>query len=167
LEYFSNTRISTLTGPQPDKIDRYRMQEANTASLQVGGGYDSFKLVFGNFSVRLNSNLFGGAIGFGCRADRLLYQDLTSATRAVVLDSRSAVSLQVFYQQALPVLLSIDNAGGSINTSYPLLSSASKKLGPIPLDNVTAGLGYQLETSASAASRQFTPSILRVLRAIG
>ncbi len=52
LGYFSNTRISTAPGPTPDKIDLdIAVQEANTASLQVGGGYDSYSSVFGNFSV--------------------------------------------------------------------------------------------------------------------
>jgi outer membrane protein insertion porin family len=158
LGYFSNTRISTSPGPQPDKIDLdIGVQEANTASLQVGGGYDSSSSVFGNFSVG-NSNLFGGGESVSANAQiGFLYQDYSvSYTEPWFLDIPLAVSLQMFYNKLYLFSFDQTNAGGSINTSYPLTELGFKKLGPIPLDNVTAGMGYQLENIGISGITQFT-----------
>lgn len=158
LGYFSNTRISTSPGPQPDKIDLdIGVQEANTASLQVGGGYDSSSSVFGNFSVG-NSNLFGGGESVQAAAQiGFLYQDYSiSYTEPWFLDIPLAVSLQMFYNKLYLYSFDQTNAGGSINTSYPLTELGFKKLGPIPLDNVTAGMGYQLENIGISGISQFT-----------
>jgi len=158
LGYFSNTRISTSPGPQPDKIDLdIGVQEANTASLQVGGGYDSSSSVFGNFSVG-NSNLFGGGESVQAAAQiGFLYQDYNlSYTEPWFLDIPLAVSLQVFYNKLYLFSFDQTNAGGTINTSYTLTELGFKKLGPIPLDNVTAGLGYQLENVGISGITQFT-----------
>ncbi len=158
LGYFSNTRISTSPGPQPDKIDLdIGVQEANTASLQVGGGYDSSSSVFGNFSVG-NSNLFGGGESVSATAQiGFLYQDYSiSYTEPWFLDIPLAVSLQIFYNKLYLYSFDQTNAGGSINTSYPLTELGFKKLGPIPLDNVTAGMGYQLENIGISGITQFT-----------
>jgi outer membrane protein insertion porin family len=158
LGYFSNTRISTSPGPQPDKINLdIGVQEANTASLQVGGGYDSSSSVFGNFSIG-NSNLFGGGESVSAAAQiGFLYQDYSvSYTEPWFLDIPLAVSLQMFYNKLYLFSFDQTNAGGSINTSYPLTELGFKKIGPIPLDNVTAGLGYQLENIGISGITQFT-----------
>ena len=101
LGYFSNTRISTEPGPTPDKIDLdIDVQEANTASLQVGGGYDSYSSVFGNFSVG-NSNLFGGGESVSASAQiGFLFQNYNlNYTEPWFLDMPLSVSLQVFYDK--------------------------------------------------------------------
>ncbi len=158
LGYFSNTRISTAPGPQPDKIDLdIAVQEGNTASLQVGGGYDSSSSVFGNFSVG-NSNLFGGGESVSASAQiGFLYQNYNlNYTEPWFLDIPLGVSLQAFYNKLYLYSFDQTNAGGSINTSYPLTELGFKKLGPIPLDDVTAGMGYQLENIGISGINQFT-----------
>ena len=158
IGYFSNTRISTSPGPQSDKIDlEVAVQEANTASLQIGGGYDSSSSVFGNFSLG-NSNLFGGGESVSASAQvGFLYQNYNmSYTEPWFLDIPLAVSLQIFYNKLFLFSFDQTNGGGSINTSYPLTELGFKKLGPIPLDNVTAGLGYQLQNVGISGISQFT-----------
>jgi outer membrane protein insertion porin family len=158
LGFFSNTRITTSPGPQADKIDLdIAVQEANTASLQVGGGYDSSSSVFGNFSVG-NSNLFGGGESVQAQAQiGFLYQNYNiSYNEPWFLDMPLGVNLQVFYNKLYLSSFDQSNAGGSINTSYPLVELGFKKLGPIPLDNVSAGLGYQLENIGISGINEFT-----------
>jgi outer membrane protein insertion porin family len=158
LGYFSNTRITTTPGPQPDKIDLdIAVQEANTASLQIGGGYDSSSSVFGNFSVG-NSNLFGGGEAVSASAQiGFLYQNYNlSYTEPWFLDMPLGVSLQIFYNKLYLSSFDQSNAGGAINTSYPLTELGFKKLGPIPLDDITGGLGYQLESVGISGINQFT-----------
>ena len=158
LGFFSNTRITTAPGPQSDKIDLdIAVQEANTASLQVGGGYDSSSSVFGNFSVG-NSNLFGGGEAVSASAQiGFLYQNYDlSYNEPWFLDMPLGVSLQLFYDKLYLYSFDQTNAGGAINTSYPLTELGLKKIGPIPLDDVTAGLGYQLENIGISGINQFT-----------
>jgi outer membrane protein insertion porin family len=158
LGFFSNTRITTAPGPQPDKIDLdIAVQEANTASLQIGGGYDSSSSVFGNFSVG-NSNLFGGGESVSASAQiGFLYQNYNVGyNEPWFLDMPLAVNLQIFYNKLYLFSFDQTNGGGSINTSYPLTELGFRKLGPIPLDNVTAGLGYQLENIGISGINQFT-----------
>jgi outer membrane protein insertion porin family len=158
LGFFSNTRITTTPGPQPDKIDLdIAVQEANTASLQVGGGYDSSSSVFGNFSVG-NSNLFGGGESVSADAQiGFLYQNYDlSYNEPWFLDMPLGVNLQLFYDKLFLYSFDQTNAGGSINTTYPLTELGLKKIGPIPLDDVTAGLGYQLENVGISGVNQFT-----------
>ena len=158
LGFFSNTRITTTPGPQPDKIDLdIAVQEANTASLQIGGGYDSSSSVFGNFSVG-NSNLFGGGEAVSATAQiGFLYQNYNlSYNEPWFLDMPLGVNLQIFYNKLYLSSFDQTNAGGSINTSYPLVDLGFKKLGPLPLDNVTAGLGYQLENVGISGINEFT-----------
>ena len=158
LGFFSNTRITTSPGPQPDKINLdLAVQEANTASLQVGGGYDSASSVFGNFSLG-NSNLFGGGEAVSASAQiGFLYQNYNlSYTEPWFLDMPLGVSLQLFYDKLYLYSFDQTNAGAAINTTYPLTDLGFKKLGPLPLDNVTAGLGYQLENVGISGINQFT-----------
>jgi outer membrane protein insertion porin family len=158
LGYFSNTRITTSPGPQPDKIDLdLAVQEANTASLQIGGGYDSSSSVFGNFSLG-NSNLFGGGESVSASAQiGFLYQNYNlNYTEPWFLDIPLAVSMQIFYNKLYLYSFDQTNAGGSINTSYPLTELGFRKLGPIPLDNITAGVGYQLENVGISGINEFT-----------
>ncbi len=158
LGFFSNTRITTSPGPQPDKIDLdIAVQEANTASLRIGGGYDSSSSVFGNFSVG-NSNLFGGGESAQASAQiGFLYQNYNlSYNEPWFLDMPLGVNLQLFYNKLYLFSFDQTNAGGLINTSYPLTELGFKRLGPIPLDNVNAGLGYQLENIGISGINEFT-----------
>ncbi|HXZ88374.1 MAG TPA: outer membrane protein assembly factor BamA [Candidatus Binataceae bacterium] len=158
LGYFSNTRISTSPGSTPDKIDLdINVQEANTAALQVGGGYDSYASVFGNFSVG-NTNLFGGGESVSANAQiGFLYQNYSvSYTEPWFLDMPLSVSLQAFYNKLFLFSFDQTNAGFQINTGYPLTELGFKKIGPLPLDDVTAGLGYQFESVGISGLSEFT-----------
>ncbi|MBF6559760.1 MAG: outer membrane protein assembly factor BamA [Candidatus Binataceae bacterium] len=158
LGYFSNTRITTSPSAQPDKINLdLAVQEANTASLQIGGGYDSYSSVFGNFSLG-NSNLFGGGESVSATAQiGFLYQDYNlSYTEPWFLDMPLSVNMQVFYNKLFLYSFDQTNAGVSLNTSYPLTDLGFRKLGPLPLDDVTAGLGYQFENVGISGLSNFT-----------
>jgi outer membrane protein insertion porin family len=158
LGYFSNTRISTSPGPTPDKIDLdVAVQEANTASLQVGGGYDSYSSVFGNFSIG-NSNLFGGGESVSADAQiGFLYQNYdVSYTEPWFLDMPLSVNVQGFYDKLFLFTFNQTNAGFQINTTYPLTDLGLKKIGPFSMDDVTAGLGYQIESVGISGLSQFT-----------
>jgi outer membrane protein insertion porin family len=158
LGYFSNTRISTSPGPTPDKIDLdINVQEANTASLQVGGGYDSYSSVFGNFAIG-NSNLFGGGEAVSANAQiGFLYQNYSvSYTEPWFLDIPLSVTVQAFYNKLYLFSFDQTNGGFQINTGYPLTELGFKKIGPLSLDDVTAGLGYQFESVGISGLSQFT-----------
>jgi outer membrane protein insertion porin family len=148
LGYFSNTRISTEPGPTPDKIDLdVAVQEANTASLQVGGGYDSYSSVFGNFLIS-NTNLFGGGESASASAQiGFLYRDFNlNYTEPWFLDMPLSVSLSGFYDKLYLFSFNQSNLGFQINTGYPLAELGFQKLGPFSLEDITLGLGYQFET---------------------
>ncbi|HJU12482.1 MAG TPA: outer membrane protein assembly factor BamA, partial [Candidatus Binataceae bacterium] len=158
LGYFSNTRISTEPGPAPDKIDLdVAVQEANTASLQVGGGYDSYSSVFGNFIIS-NTNLFGGGESASASAQiGFLYQDFNlNYTEPWFLDMPLTVGLSLFYDKLYLFSFNQTNAGFQINTGYPLAELGFKKLGPFSLENITLGLGYQFESVGISGLTPFT-----------
>ena len=158
LGYFSSTRITTTPGPTPEKIDLdVAVQEANTAALQVGGGYDSYSSVFGNFGVS-NSNLFGGGESVSADAQiGFLYQNYdVNYTEPWFLDMPLSVSLQGFYNKLFLFSFDQTNTGFQINTSYPLAELGLKKLGPFSLEDVTAGLGYQFESIGIGGLSDFT-----------
>ncbi|HEY2846838.1 MAG TPA: outer membrane protein assembly factor BamA, partial [Pyrinomonadaceae bacterium] len=140
LGYFSNTRISTSPGPTPDKIDlEIAVQEANTAALQVGGGYDSYSSVFGNFGLS-NSNLFGGGESASASAQiGFLYQNYNlSYTEPWLFDMPLSVTLELFYNKLYLFSFDQTNGGFQINTSYPLTELGLTKIGPFSLENVSA-----------------------------
>ena len=164
LGYFSNTRISTEPGPAPDKIDLdVAVQEANTASFQVGGGYDSYSSVFGNFVIS-NTNLFGGGESASASAQiGFLYQNYNlNYTEPWFLDMPLTVSMSLFYDKLYLFSFNQTNAGFQINTGYPLAELGFKKLGPLSLEDITLGLGYQFESvGISGLSPLTTFEILR------
>jgi outer membrane protein insertion porin family len=158
LGYFSNTRISTEPGPTPDKIDLdVAVQEANTASLQVGGGYDSYASVFGNFIIS-NTNLFGGGEAASAEAQLgFLYRNLSlNYTEPWFLDMPLSVSLSAFYDELYLYSFNQINTGFQINTGYPLAELGLKKLGPFSLEDITLGLGYQFESVGITGLAPFT-----------
>jgi len=158
LGYFSNTRISTEPGPTPDKIDlAIAVQEQNTASLQVGGGYDSYSSVFGNFSVS-NSNLFGGGESVSASAQLgFLYQNYNiNYTEPWFLDMPLSVSLQGFYDKLYLFSFNQSNAGLSVTAGYPLSELGLKHIGPFSLDDINTSLGYQFESVGISGISEFT-----------
>ncbi len=158
LGYFSNTRITTTPGPSPDKIDLdIAVQEANTASLQIGGGYDSYTSVFGNFSIG-NSNLFGGGESVSADAQiGFLYQDYSlNYTEPWFLDIPLSVSPSLSYEKLYLFSFNQTNAGFALNTTYPLSELGFEKIGPFSLDNTTAGLGYQFQSIGISGLNEFT-----------
>ncbi len=158
LGYFSNTRITTSPGQSPDKIDLdIAVQEANTASLQIGGGYDSYMSVFGNFSIG-NSNLFGGGESVSADAEiGFLYQDYSlTYTEPWFLDIPLSVSPSLSYNELYLFSFDQTNAGFALNTTYPLSELGLSKIGPFSLDNTTAGLGYQFQSIGISGLAPFT-----------
>ena len=158
LGYFSNTRISTSPGPTTDKIDlEIAVQEANTAALQIGGGYDSYSSVFGNFGLS-NTNLFGGGESVAASAQvGFLYQNYNvSYTEPWFLDIPLSVSLQLFYNKLFLFSFDQTNAGFQVNATYPLTDLGLRKIGPFSLENVSAGLGYQWQSVGISGLSEFT-----------
>jgi outer membrane protein insertion porin family len=158
LGYFSNTRVTTAPGPTASKIDlNVNVQEQSTASLQVGGGYDSYASFFGNFSIG-NSNLFGGGESASATAQiGFLYQNYNlSYTEPWFLDMPLSVNLELFLNKLFLFSFDQTNAGFAINTGYPLTDLGLKKIGPLSLDNVVAGLGYQYESVGIGGLSEFT-----------
>jgi len=91
-------RITTEPATQPDKINLdVNVAEANTASFQVAGGFDSYQSVFGNFTLG-NTNLFGGGESLVANAQvGFLFQNYSiSYTEPWFLDIPLGVGLQLF-----------------------------------------------------------------------
>jgi outer membrane protein insertion porin family len=158
LGYFSNTRITAEPANTPDKINLdVAVQEANTSSLQIGGGYDSYSSVFGNFGIS-NSNLFGGGQSVSASAQiGFLYQNYNvSYTEPWFLDIPLSVTLQGFYNKLYLFSFDQSNAGFQISAGYPLTELGLEKIGPLSLEDVTAGLGYQFESVGISGLSDFT-----------
>ncbi|MGH7814054.1 MAG: outer membrane protein assembly factor BamA [Candidatus Binataceae bacterium] len=148
LGFFSDTRITTSPSSQPDKIDlNVNVTEANTASFQVSGGFDSYQSLFGNFTLG-NTNLFGGGESLILNAQiGFLFQNYSiSYTEPWFLDMPLSVGLQLFDNKTYLLSFNQASAGFSVNTSYPLTELGFKKLGPFSLKDVNAGLGYTYES---------------------
>ncbi len=163
LGYFSSTRITTSPSQQPDKINlNVHVTEANTASLSVAGGFDSYEGVFGQFTLG-NTNLFGGGESVMLSAQvGYFYKDYSiSYTEPWFLDIPLSVSTQLFDSDTYLFTFSQKSAGGSINTYYPLTQLGLKKIGPLSLKDVNAGLGYQFETVGITGLSPFTPLAIR------
>jgi len=158
LGFFQSTRISTTPSTQPDDIDLdVNVQEANTASFQVGGGYDSLAGVFGSFTLS-NSNLFGGGQSAAFNAEiGYLFQDFTiSYTEPWFLDMPLSLNVQLFDDTLYLFSFNQSSTGFTINTTYPLAELGLKRIGPLSLDDVTAGLGYQFESVGITGLAPFT-----------
>ncbi len=164
LGYFSQTHLTTQPAAQPDRINlNVNVTEANTASFQLGGGFDSSSSLFGNFTLG-DSNLFGGgeslmlnaAVGF-------LFQNFSiSYTEPWFLDMPLAVSLQLFDNKSFLISFNQSTAGFSVQSYYPLTELGLKAIGPLSLRNVNAGLGYQFESVGITGLQPFT--IFEILR---
>jgi outer membrane protein insertion porin family len=147
LGFFTETRITTSPSTQPDKINLdVHVDEANTAALQVAGGFDSYE-IFGNFTLG-NSNLFGGGESLMLNAQiGYLFQNYSiTYTEPWFMDMPLNVSTQLFDNKIFLLSFNQASAGFSLNTFYPLTELGFKKIGPFSLKNVTAGLGYEFES---------------------
>ena len=101
--------------------------EANTASFQVAGGFDSYQSVFGNFTLG-NTNLFGGGESLIANAQvGFLFQNYSSVTPSRgswIFRSAWACS---YSQQNLSLQLQPTAAGFALTTTYPLTELGFKK----------------------------------------
>ena len=151
-------RLSTEPARQPDKINLdVNVQEGNTASFQVGGGYDSASSLFGTFLLQ-NTNLFGGgeSASFSAEIGFLFQNYNVSYTEPWFLDMPLAVSLQGFDNKLYLFSFDQSEIGFLINSGYPLADLGLRKLGPFSLEHVTAGLGYQFESVGISDLSPFT-----------
>ena len=158
LGYFQSVRLSTEPARQPDKINLdVNVQEGNTASFQVGGGYDSASSLFGTFLLQ-NTNLFGGGESAAFSAEiGFLFENLSvSYTEPWFLDMPLAVSFQGFDNKLYLFSFDQSEIGFSINSGYPLADLGLRKLGPFSLEHITAGLGYQFESVGISNLSPFT-----------
>jgi len=158
LGYFQSVRLSTEPARQPDKINLdVNVQEGNTSSFQVGGGYDSASSLFGTFLLQ-NTNLFGGGESAAFSAEiGFLFENLSvSYTEPWFLDMPLAVSIQGFDNKLYLFSFNQSEVGFLLNTGYPLADLGLSRIGPLSLEHVTAGLGYQFESVGIGGLSPFT-----------
>jgi outer membrane protein insertion porin family len=148
LGFFSDTRITTAPAAQPDKINlNVNVAEANTASFQVAGGFDSYQSLFGNFTLG-NTNLFGGGESLIANAQvGFLFQNYSiSYSEPWFLDIPLGVGMQLFDNKTYLLSFNQSAAGFTLTTTYPLTELGFKKIGPFSLKDITAGLGYSFQS---------------------
>jgi outer membrane protein insertion porin family len=158
LGFFSDTRITTSPASQPDKINLdVNVTEANTASFQVAGGFDSYQSLFGNFTLG-NTNLFGGGESLVANAQvGFLFQNYSiSYTEPWFLDIPLSVGVQLFDNKTYLLSFDQSSAGFTLTTTYPLTELGFKKLGPFSLKNITLGIGYSFQSIGITGLNQFT-----------
>jgi len=158
LGFFSDTRITTAPAAQPDKINLdVNVTEANTASFQVAGGFDSYQSLFGNFTLG-NTNLFGGGESLIANAQvGFLFQNYSiSYTEPWFLDIPLGVGMQLFDNKTYLLSFNQSAAGFTLTTTYPLTELGFKKLGPFSLKDIAAGLGYSFQSIGITGLNQFT-----------
>jgi outer membrane protein insertion porin family len=159
LGFFSQTHITTAPAPQPDEIDlNVNVQEANTATFQLGGGFDSASSLFGNFTLG-DTNLFGGgeSLMFNAMVGFFFQNFSATYTEPWFLDMPLSLSLQLFDNESYLVSFNQINAGLGIQSYYPLEELGLKKIGPLSLKYVNAGLSYQFESVGITGLSPFTP----------
>jgi len=158
LGFFSDTRITTSPATQPDKINLdVNVAEANTASFQVAGGFDSYQSLFGNFTLG-NTNLFGGGESLILNAQvGFLFQNYSiSYTEPWFLDIPLGVGMQLFDNKQYLLSFNQASAGFTLTTTYPLTELGFKKLGPFSLKDVSAGVGYTFQSVGITGLNPFT-----------
>ena len=158
LGFFSDTRITTTPSTHPDKINLdVNVAEANTASFQVAGGFDSYQSLFGNFTLG-NTNLFGGGESLVANAQvGFLFQNYSiSYTEPWFLDIPLGVGLQLFDNKTFLLSFNQSSAGLTVNSTYPLTELGFKKLGPFSLKDISAGVGYSFQSIGITGLNQLT-----------
>ncbi len=115
--------------------------------MQVGGGYDSYSSVFGNFRWAIPT--CSAAANRWCSTPQIgfLFQNYSiSYTEPWFLDMPLAVSLQVFDNKSTCSASTRATPGSCSTPAIRWPSWDFKKLGPFSLKDVTAGLGYQFQS---------------------
>lgn len=148
LGYFKSVRITTSPGPEPDEVNlNIELQEGNTASLQLGGGYDSYIGLFGNF-VLGDNNLFGGGESASFNAElAFIFRNIAlTYTEPWFLDMPVSVSWQLFDNELFLFGFTQQAYGLLINANLPLEETSLKQIGPFSTHGLSLGLGYQFES---------------------
>ena len=133
LGFFSDTRITTAPASQPDKINlNVNVTEANTASFQVAGGFDSYQSLFGNFTLG-NTNLFGGGESLIANAQvGFLFQNYSiSYTEPWFLDIPLGVGIQLFDNKTVPAELQPVVGGLHLDLDVSADRARLQEAGPI------------------------------------
>lgn len=148
LGFFNETRITTSQGRGPDRINLdVAVAEGNTGSFQLAGGFSTSSSVFGNFRLA-DSNLFGGGqalaldstVGFQFQNYSINY------TEPWFLDIPLTVGVDLFFTRTSFFNFNRSQTGFAIRTLYPLVELGLKKIGPLSLETVSAGLEYRFES---------------------
>jgi len=158
LGFFSQTHLTTQPAAQPDRIDlNVNVTEANTASFQLGGGFDSSSSLFGNFTLG-DTNLFGGGESVMLNAQvGFLFQNYSiSYTEPWFLDMPLSVSLEAFDNYMYLISFNQSNVGFTLQSYYPLVELGLKSIGPFSLRNVNAGLAYSFQSVGVTGLAPFT-----------
>jgi outer membrane protein insertion porin family len=148
LGFFDNVRITTSPATQPDKIDlNVNVREANTGSFQVAGGFSTASSAFGDFRIG-NTNLFGGGQSVQLSATiGFIFQDYEfSYTEPYFLDMPLTAGFDLFDSEIFFRDFNRSTAGFGLRTYYPLVELGLKKIGPLSMEDVNAGLEYRFES---------------------
>jgi outer membrane protein insertion porin family len=158
LGIFQTTNIGTSPGRTPDRINLdVAVQEGQTGSFSLAGGFDSSSSLFGSFHVGEN-NLFGGGqrIAFDAMIGFLFRNYQISYTEPWFLDMPLAAGFDLYdWEQFLPSFTR-KSIGFALRSSYPLEELGLKKIGPFSLHDVDAGLTYKFESIGITGLSTFT-----------
>jgi outer membrane protein insertion porin family len=148
LGFFDETRIATSPANQPDRIDLdVDVHEANTGSFQAAGGFSTASSIFGDFRIG-NTNLFGGgqAILLDATVGYLFQNYSISYTEPYFLDIPLTAGLELYDSNISYQNFNRSAIGFSVRTLYSFSELGLKKIGPLSLEDVTAGLEYKFES---------------------
>ncbi|MFZ0886961.1 MAG: outer membrane protein assembly factor BamA [Candidatus Binataceae bacterium] len=147
LGFFDQSRIVTSPASQPDRINLdVNVREGNTGSFQIAGGFSTASSVFGDFRVG-DTNIFGG--GESAMLDAtigVLFRNFTlSYTEPYFLDMPLTAGMELFDSEIFFEEFNRSAVGFDLKSYYPLVDLGLKKLGPLSMEDVQAGLEYRLE----------------------
>ena len=158
LGIFESANIGTSAGRTPDRINLdVAVREAQTGTFSLAGGFDTSSSLFGNFHIGEN-NLFGGGqrVSFDAMVGFLFRNYQISYTEPWFLDMPLSAGIDLYsWEQFLPSFTR-KSLGFALRTTYPLEELGLKKLGPLPLANVDAGLTYRFESVGIVGLSPFT-----------
>ncbi len=163
LGIFEQTRISTAPGREPERINLdVAVREGQTGSFQLAGGFDTASSVFGNFKLS-ESNLFGGgqSISFDAMIGFLFQNFTVSYNEPYFLDMPLNLGLDLFAWKMYLYSFNQSSVGFAIRSSYPLTDLGLSKIGPFSLADVSAGLGYRLESVGISGLQALTTYDIR------
>lgn len=166
LGYFSQTRITTSQGRGADHINLdVAVTEGNTGSFQLAGGFSTASSVFGDFRLG-DSNLFGGGQALTLDATvGFLFQNFSIGyTEPWFLDIPLSLGVDLFTTKTSFFNFNRTQTGFDIRTLYPLIELGLKKIGPLSLENVSAGLEYRFQSVGITGLSGFTTRDIRRFR---